>query len=577
MTSIPTDLSPSERSDDAVSKVVAIEKPGGWPISNGLIVGALAGLVASGLMLWIGRSWGGSIVAQLMAERTTAELPLSVVRDSIQNLEENAKPVALIGITIGQVIAAALGAVVYGRFAGSTPRQRILGGLALSGVAWLVLSVVAAPIGGIGLFALDSPLGVGKTHLNFILTSIAYGVMVAAMVPWPQGSAAQTDDGRRNIMKLAGLGALAIPAIWATRYIGVHANRLRTSADTEAAFRSSAGSGTFEAAGMPEFYTPLDAFYVVSKNLVDPSVAEMDWSLKIGGLVDNPMTLSFSDVLLRDSREMASTLECISNRVGGSYISNGIWTGFPLKELLQEAGLQDGVVDIKMEAADGYTESIPVAKALQDDTMLMYLIDGQPLPEKHGFPVRLIVPNIFGMKNVKWITSIEAVNEDYQGYWEERQWSDVATVVTMSRIDIPSRGFKANLGDNVEIGGVSFAGNRGISMVEVSTDGGATWQEAELSEVPSNRTWRLWRYDHSATEPGIQRVVVRATDGNGDMQPETEQDPLPDGATGLDRDWFEVLDANGKSADIGGESISAASRKWLDGNYSPEAATDRQD
>ncbi len=201
MTSIPTDLSPSERSDDAMSNVAEVENSGGWPISNGLIVGALAGLVASGLMLWIGRSWGGSIVAQLMAERTTAELPLSVVRDSIQNLEENAKPVALIGITIGQVIAAALGALVYGRFAGSTPRQRILGSLALSGVAWLVLSVVAAPIGGIGLFALDSPLGVGKTHLNFIITSIAYGVMVAAMVPWPQSNAVQADDGRRNVLR----------------------------------------------------------------------------------------------------------------------------------------------------------------------------------------------------------------------------------------------------------------------------------------------------------------------------------------------------------------------------------------
>ncbi len=112
-------------------------------------------------------------------------------------------------------------------------------------------------------------------------------------------------------------------------------------------------------------------------------------------------------------------------------------------------------------------------------------------------------------------------------------------------------------------------------MVEVTTDGGATWQEAELSEVPSNRTWRLWRYDHVATEAGIRRVSVRATDGNGDLQPEIEQDPLPDGATGLDRDWFEVLDAEGESVEVGGQSITAASRKWLDGDFSPEATSDR--
>lgn len=576
MTSVPTNLTSSDHPDDTfpVSDHQPVERE--WPISNALIVGALAGLIASGLMLWIGRSWGGSIVAQLLAERTTAELPLSVVRDSIQSLEENAKPVALIGITIGQVIAAALGALVYSRFAASSIRQRLIGGTVLAGVAWLTLSVVAAPVGGIGFFALDSPLGVQETHVNFILTSIAYGAIVAAMVPWPDARPHETDEGRRAVLRYAGLGALAIPAVLAMRYVGTHANRLRTAADTDLAFRATAGSGTFEAAGMPEFYTPLDAFYVVSKNLVDPTVAEMDWSLEIGGLVDKPMTLTYSDVLAREATEMASTLECISNRVGGSYISNTIWTGFSLRELLDEAGLQDGVIDIKMEAADGYTESVPVEEALQDDTMLVYLMDGQPLTDKHGFPLRLIVPNIFGMKNVKWITKIEAVAEDYQGYWQERNWSDVATVVTMSRIDIPRRGYKANLGDTVQIGGVAFAGDRGIARVEVTTDGGATWNDAELSEVPSSRTWRLWRYDHLATEPGIRRIAVRATDGDGNLQVEEERDPLPDGATGWDRDWFEVLDADGESVEIDGESAGAAARQWLDGNYMPDVASDRE-
>lgn len=327
---------------------------------------------------------------------------------------------------------------------------------------------------------------------------------------------------------------------------------------------------------MPEFYTPLDAFYVVSKNLVDPTVSEMDWSLEIGGLVDNPMTLSYSDVLVRDTSEMASTLECISNRVGGTYISNTIWTGFPLKELLEEAGIQDGVIDIKMEAADGYSESIPLEEAMQDDTMLVYLIDGQPLTEKHGFPLRLIVPGIFGMKNVKWITRIEAVAEDYQGYWQERSWSDVATVVTMSRIDIPKRGYKARMGETVKIGGVAFAGDRGISKVEVTLDGGATWQEAELSDVPSSRTWRLWRYDYLATDAGIKRIAVRATDGTGALQTEEEQDPLPDGATGYDRDWFEVLEDDGSSAEVEGSSIGGLARVWLDGNYEPAQTSDRE-
>jgi DMSO/TMAO reductase YedYZ molybdopterin-dependent catalytic subunit len=541
----------------------------GASISNGLIAGALAGLIASGLMLWVGRNWGGSILVQLIAERTTAELPLSVVRQALTDLEENAKPVALIGITLGQIAAAMLGALVYARFARPGSRSRLVGGAALAVAAWGVLAFIASPLGGIGVLALDSPLGTGDTQFAFVLTALAYSGIVAALVPWPSLGEAVPDAGRRSVLRLAGLGALAVPALWATRYIGTHANRLRTAADTDAAFRETTGAGEFEAAGMPEFYTPLDAFYVVSKNIVDPTVNEVDWTLEVGGMVDHPLSLSYSDVMARETGEMASTLECISNRVGGSYISNTIWTGFPLRELLEEAGIQDGVVDIKLEAADGYSESIPLDEAMQSDTMLVYLMDGEPLTDKHGHPLRLIVPNIFGMKNVKWITRIDAVNEDYQGYWQERRWSDVATVVTMSRIDIPKRGYKAPLGETVPIGGVAFAGDRGISKVEVSVDGGETWDDAVLSEVPSNRTWRLWRYDHLGVEPGIFRVAVRATDGDGVLQDAEERDPLPDGATGYDRDWFEVLDENGESVEVDGESVSDMAREWMDGDFDP--------
>ncbi len=152
------------------------------------------------------------------------------------------------------------------------------------------------------------------------------------------------------------------------------------------------------------------------------------------------MTLSFSDVLLRDSSEMSSTLECISNRVGGSYISNTSGLGFRSKSLLEEAGLQDGVVDIKMEAADGYSESIPLSEALQDDTMLVYLIDGQPLTEKHGFPVAPHRSEHLRDEERQVDHQYPSGRRGFQGYWQERQWSDVATVVTMSRIDIPSRG-----------------------------------------------------------------------------------------------------------------------------------------
>lgn len=531
--------------DDQTAEV----REGRSTLTNAALVGAAAGLTASGMMLWAATLWGGSTLPQLIAERTTAELPLSVVREGIGRLEENAKPLTLVGITIGQVILAAIVGMVYARVARPGVPRRVLGAGVLSIATWLALSLIAAPLGGIGLFGSDSSQGVMETQLTFAVSSATFGVLLALFVPWPEPMSAESSS-RRAILRTGALATLAVPAVVAAAYVGRQANNLRTSFDvgggviTEDDEESDDDEerGPFQFAGMPEFYTPIDAFYVVSKNIVDPTVNSAEWSLEVTGMVDNPMTLSYSDILLRDTTEMASTLECISNSVGGSYISNTIWTGFPLHELLEEAGLQDGVVDIRMEAADGYSESIPLAEAMQDDTMLVYLMDGEPLTDEHGAPLRLIVPNIYGMKNVKWITKIEPVDFDYMGYWQERDWSDVATVLTMSRIDTVLPGKDVPLGKTLRLGGVAFAGDRGISKVELSLDDGETWNEAQLSEVPSGRTWRLWRYDFLAEELGIYRLVVRATDGDGVLQDETERRALPDGSTGWHRSWFEVVE-----------------------------------
>ncbi|MFW6074573.1 MAG: molybdopterin-dependent oxidoreductase, partial [Chloroflexota bacterium] len=508
---------------------------------SGAVVGGVAGLIASGAMLYAGMIWGGSILPQLIAERTTAELPLSVVRDALTSLEENAKPAALIGITLGQVAAGAVIGALFSLVARRGGASRLASGALLGVGVWLVLSLGAAPLGDIGPFAVDSPLGTAETQATFILSALLFGFVVATFVPWPDPDIAE-NPSRRSLLRAGGLAALALPALAAAGYVGNRANQLRTSVDAAEGVRDAEGEGPFEILGMPEFYTPVGAFYVVSKNITDPTVDSTEWSLEIDGKVDNPMTLSYTDIMSRETTEFASTLECISNRVGGSYISNTTWTGFPLRDLLEEAGIQDGVVDIRLEAADGYTESIPLDEAMQSDTMLVYLMDGEPLTDDHGYPLRLIVPNIFGMKNVKWITKIEPIDYDYMGYWQERDWSDVATVVTMSRIDIPGHEEEFTIGETVQIGGVAFAGDRGISRVEVSVDGGETWNDADLSDAPSDLTWRLWRYDHEANEPGTHRILVRATDGDGETQTETERDPLPDGATGWDSILIEVVE-----------------------------------
>ena len=207
-----------------------------------------------------------------------------------------------------------------------------------------------------------------------------------------------------------------------------------------------------------------------------------------------------------------------------------------LKDLLERAGLQDGVIDIKLTAAEGYTESISLAKAVEPTTLIAYGIDGEALAVKHGFPARLRVPGLYGEKNVKWLTTIEAVRADYKGYWQQRGWTDTAIIETTSAFDTanPFLGTASPLKREngvVALGGIAFAGLRGIKAVEVRINDGA-WQPAQLDPVDDPLTWRFWRYDWQA-DPGSYTLSVRAMDGTGAPQIETDRPPHPLGATGI--------------------------------------------
>ena len=286
---------------------------------------------------------------------------------------------------------------------------------------------------------------------------------------------------------------------------------------------------------LSRWVTPNETFYRVSKNLFDPRVRAERWRLRVDGLVEQPFELTYPDLDQLPGRvEQFTTLSCISNPVGGNLIGNARWTGVPLRTLLQRARLRPGVVDLRFEAADGYTESIPLEKALHPETLLAWRMNGQALPDNHGFPARLIVPGIYGMKHVKWITRIEAVGEDYLGFWEDQGWSDEAVVQTLSRIDVPQEGDTVGPGP-VFVAGIAFAGDRGISRVEVSPDGGRNWYAAELEPSPTPITWVRWVWQWRAPSPGRYTLAVRACDGRGRWQDPEERPPLPDGATGLHR------------------------------------------
>jgi DMSO/TMAO reductase YedYZ molybdopterin-dependent catalytic subunit len=278
-------------------------------------------------------------------------------------------------------------------------------------------------------------------------------------------------------------------------------------------------------------------FYHVSKNFTDPTVSSDGWELEIGGMVAAPLKLTYDDLLGRATTKNITTLCCISNELNGNLISTAEWTGVPLADLFAEAGIDPAAVDLKFSAADDYTESIPAALLKDRDILLVVGMNGEPLPDDHGFPARLIVPPIYGMKNVKWIHKIEAVDSDYMGYWQERGWSDTAIYQIWGRIDYPRN--KLVPGPTVACG-VASAGDRGVQRVEVSLDDAATWVDAELVQPLNDPfTWVRWAFPFEAVT-GSMKLTIRVTDGQGQVMEESERAPLPDGATGWPSRKFTV-------------------------------------
>lgn len=277
--------------------------------------------------------------------------------------------------------------------------------------------------------------------------------------------------------------------------------------------------------------TSVADFYHVSKNISDPVVDGASWALTIDGMVATPLRLTYEDIIARSKTRNITTLSCISNELNGDLAGTAEWSGLPLRELLEEAGIDPATVDVVFRAADGYDDSIPFTQAMAPTTLLVTGMNGEPLPPDHGYPARLIVPPIYGMKNVKWVEHIEAVNVDYQGYWQTRGWSDPAPYQIWGRIDTPTSGEELAPGSAMAAG-VAAAGNRGILRVEISLDDGATWADADLEpSINPNFTWVRWVFPFEATS-GEAKLLMRATDGDGTVAPSEYNPPLPDGATG---------------------------------------------
>ena len=385
----------------------------------------------------------------------------------------------------------------------------------------LLTGLVLLPVQGLGVFGL-SPNNYLYPPLASVFWSALFGLVFAATLHLLHTRRAHVyrPERRESLRALAvGAALLGGVAVFGRAVLG-------TAARAQSAV---AGLAQRLLEAVSPYITPVPEHYVVSKNVINPDVPEARWSLRITGMVDNPLELSLEELTALETVERPSTLTCISNPVGGDLIGNSVWTGVRLSALLERAGVQAGATELILRAADNYADSFPIEAAMADGTIVAFLQNGEPLTRDHGFPARVLVPGIYGMKNVKWVTEIELVNEDFQGYWQTRGWSDTAIVRTMSRIDTPA-GVPLDDG-TVAVGGVAFAGLRGVQGVEVSVDGGDTWQEAEVAPAVNELTWNLWGFSWDA-EPGTHEVLVRAVDGTGEVQTAERERPLPDGATG---------------------------------------------
>ena len=283
--------------------------------------------------------------------------------------------------------------------------------------------------------------------------------------------------------------------------------------------------------------TPTADFYVVSKNLMSPTVDPSSWTLTVDGLVDRPFTLTSNELLARPQVEHHATLMCVSNEVGGNLIGNGLWSGVSLESLFAEAGVRSSATWVEFTCYDGYIVGVPLLRARAPGAMLALFLNGERLNRDHGFPARVLVPNLYGMMNPKWLTAIRLVDHEVRGFWQLKGWTNDGTIRAQAIIAVAPQ--SATMGARASIGGVAFAGSRPITRVEVSDDGGVSWSDAVLRPPLSPYAWTLWSYEWTPDRSGVVRIHARAwylesPGGAERLQPTVLESPFPNGSSGVD-------------------------------------------
>jgi DMSO/TMAO reductase YedYZ molybdopterin-dependent catalytic subunit len=536
-------------------------------------LGIVAGLISIAVSVMIKVFIGGLFLPELASQTLFSLTPGEFESQAIDALGPLAKYSAFIGSIIVTIIIFGLIGIflikLYNKLRWNNNYiWKFISSFALTYSFLVIISIMMVIM--IHVRSGSQPISIQHIIFSFIVPQIVFSLIFSLFSrktktkdklqdpnqPSVRANNTVVNYNRREFIRLIIASVVSIPVI----YFGL--NRLFSPQEVEQQQIQSDTSNLLPAQSRsisPDFkdptlapllaseITPTYLFYRIDINPIVPEVDVNSWNLLIKGMVGTPLKLSYEEIKSMPAIEEFVTLECISNKIGGDLIGTALWKGIRLKDILEKAKILPGVQYIVFRCSDGYDVGIPLNKGLMNETILAYEMNLAPLTSKHGFPIRAIVPGLYGMMNPKWITEIELVDKVYEGYWQRNGWSNIAEYNTGSSIVIPGqapiRNRFRNLDENftnnsssankrVPIAGIAFGGDKGISKVEVSTDGGITWKTAKIKEPLSRYTWILWTTGFIPEKVENYKVIVRATDKNGEVQSSELNNPFPDGATG---------------------------------------------
>jgi DMSO/TMAO reductase YedYZ molybdopterin-dependent catalytic subunit len=534
------------------------------------LIGIVAGAVAIAVSLVQRTFFGGIFIPELASQTLFSLTPGEIESQAVGTFGPIAKYSAFIGaLIVNLVVYGLLGIFIHKLQEKVYSSTSYLTKAAISSViSYVVIFIIVFILLTLADIEIQS-LSIQSIITFLILPHIAFGFTLAYFyrsikrrpsILGPKeatsSSTANTTsssmpeiDYKKRLLLKAGIASVAVIPLM---YIGLNnilfpREAAQSPLPLESELKSKPRPVGFEdprlTALLASEITSTDLFYRVDINPIPPTVDVNSWRLEIKGLVSQPLTINYEELRAMPSVQQIATLECISNKIGNDLIGTAIWNGIRLKDLLEKSEVKPDARYIVFRCADGYDVGIPLERGFQEGSILAYGMNGETLTTKHGYPIRAIIPGLYGMMNPKWITEIELVGEIYEGYWQKKGWANNAQYNTHSFIVIPGndpvRKVFRNLGalnivvgEEIPIAGVAFAGDRGISKVEVSSDGGATWREARIKDPLSPYTWVLWATELNVTMKGNYKIIVRATDKTGKIQSAEVRDPFPNGAMG---------------------------------------------